>query len=419
MTYRLLPKTVFTTTITLLLINCGGGGGGGSTPAPTPTPPPAPAFATREALGKSLFFDKNLSLNKTQSCATCHNPDHAFIDDRLDANGLIGAVSLGDNGTSLGDRNTPTAMYARFSPDFHQGTHARFNSKQPDYTGFIGGQFLDGRALNLKAQAGGPPLNPIEMGMPDKAAVVERIKENADYQASFKALFGETIFDSADTAYSAMTDSIAAFEQTERFAPFESKYDDSLKGEYTYDPGSKAALGKALFFSQQFTNCATCHQLRPNGNTGETFSNYEYHNIGVPVNTAIRAINNSEEGFIDKGLLDNPNVSDASAVGKHKVPTLRNVAVTGPYMHNGVFRELEAVIKFYDHFFVNSRFPDNPETGAPWRDPEVEQTVALTELRDGRRMTQLEVEAMVCFLRTLTDKRYEALLPADTMDCGI
>ena len=75
-------------------------------------------LASREALGKALFFDTNLSKNRTQACATCHTPDRAFTDDRETGAGL--AVSLGDDGTSLGDRNTPTAAYALFSPAFHK-----------------------------------------------------------------------------------------------------------------------------------------------------------------------------------------------------------------------------------------------------------------------------------------------------------
>lgn len=418
--FLFIEKSLMTAFVCLLITACMNDG---RDPAPVepviPEPEPPPAFTTREALGESLFFDTNLSLNRSQSCATCHDPERAFVDSRVDDSGQITAVSLGDDGVSLGDRNTPTAMYAVLRPDFSQGTHQRFNSQQPDYVGFVGGHFFDGRAVTLADQAKGPPLNPIEMAMPDEASVVARLQENSDYVRSFKAIFGDAVFDDTETAYTAMADSIAAFELTERFAPFESKYDKSLRGEYTYDPGAKAALGKALFFSQQFTNCATCHQLKPNSSTDETFSNYEYHNIGVPINTAVRAANNSAPGFIDKGLLDNPDVFDAAETGKYKTPTLRNVAVTAPYMHNGVFRDLETVIKFYDHFFSNSRFPNNPETGAPWREPEVPETVATTELLDGRRLTQFEVEAMVCFLRTLTDARYEHLLPKDDLGCGI
>ena len=397
--------------IAFLITACSGGGGSSA-------PAPQPAFTTKVALGESLFSDVNLSLDRSQSCQTCHNPDRAFIDDRLDASGQIGAVSLGDDGTSLGDRNTPTAAYALLTPDFEQGSHDRFNSQQPDYIGYIGGQFLDGRATDLAAQAEGPPVNPVEMAMPNKQSVVDRLLENADYEISFKALFGDTVFDDTDTAYSAMSESIAAFENTDLFAPFDSKYDRSLTGDYVYDPASKSARGKSLFFSQQFTNCATCHQLRPNNRSGETFSNYEYHNIGVPVNNTVRATNNKPADFIDQGLLDNPDVNETSERGKYKVPTLRNVAVTEPYMHNGVFRDLETVIKFYDHFLSSSEFPLNPETGSLWRDGEVLETVALTELEDGRKLDQADVEGLVCFLRTLTDTRYEPLIENKGIDCG-
>lgn len=389
---------------------CGGGEGG--------APPTAEAFDSKETLGQALFFDKNLSQNRTQSCATCHNPDHAFIDDRVDESGAIPATSLGDDGESLGDRNTPTAAYASIAPDFHFGQKTRFNSQQPDYSGYLGGQFLDGREPDLKGQAGGPPVNPIEMGMPDKAAVVERLEENASYVKSFKALYGDEIFVDVDSAYAAMAESIAKFEKMEEFAPFDSRYDAFLRGEYFYDPLSKAALGKSLFFSQQFTNCATCHQLHINSHAEETFTSYEYHNIGVPVNRAVRAANGSDAAFVDEGLLAHPDINDIAERGKFKVPTLRNVAVTGPYMHNGVFRELATVVKFYDHYLIGSAFQLNPETGVAWESPEVDETVNLTELQDGRTLTEEEVEALVCFMQTLTDARYEHLIPDDGIDCG-
>lgn len=403
--------------IALMLSACGGSSGGGSQPPPDPQPQP-PTLATKVALGEKLYSDVNLSLNRTQSCATCHNPEHAFIDDRLDANNQISAVSKGDDGTSLGDRNTPTAAYARFIPEFTTGTRERFNSQQNDYNGFLGGQFLDGRESNLKAQAGGPPTNPIEMGMPDKASVVERLKENADYVESFKALFSANIFDDVEQAYSAMAEAIAEFEKTSAFSPFDSKYDRFLKGEYTYDPLSKAAAGKALFFSQQFTNCATCHQLHPNGHAQETFTGYEYHNIGVPINTSARLINGKPDGFVDNGLFENPAVSSDLEKGKYKTPTLRNVAVTGPYMHNGVFKNLKTVIEFYDHFLTNSEHTTNPETGLPWAAPEVSENIAHTELTDGRKLSSQDVEALVCFLRTLTDTRYESLIKDNGINCG-
>jgi len=117
---------------------------------------------------------------------------------------------------------------------------------------------------------------------------------------------------------------------------------------------SLAKAGKSLFFSQQFTNCATCHQLKPNGSARETFTSYEYHNIGVPTNVADRVMHGLDPDFKDEGLAANPAVTAQGMQGKFKVPTLRNVAVTGPYMHNGVFKDLKTVIEFYDHFLAAS-----------------------------------------------------------------
>lgn len=400
-----------------LLTSCSNGGNNpGQSSSATPS---QPAFNSLEALGEALFFDVNLSLNRTQSCATCHDPETAFIDSRLDSAGNTSAFSLGDDGLSLGDRNTPTAAYASFSPLFQWASHPRYNSQQPNYIGYVGGLFLDGRAEDLVQQAGGPPLNPIEMGMPDTQAVVERIRENPTYSDAFNRLFGTDIFTDSDAAYNAMTQAIAAFERTVEFNPFDSKYDRSLRGEYRYDPLSKSGQGKALFFSQQFTNCATCHQLKPNGSKGETFSKYEYHNIGVPPNLAGRLLAGKTGDFVDAGLQGHPELNnEAELRGKHKVPTLRNVAVTGPYMHNGVFRKLRTVLEFYDHFLEGSLHTINPETGAPWDDPEVAENISDPEMRDGRKLSDEEIDALECFLQTLTDARYEPLLNAADADCN-
>ncbi|MFT6288269.1 MAG: cytochrome c peroxidase [Alcanivorax sp.] len=398
-----------------LFSGCGGGGEGSSTPLLTPAPPQA--FTTEFELGENLFFDKNLSFNRTQACATCHDPERAFTDNRLDDDGLPPAFSLGDDGFSRASRNAPTAAYASNTPVFQFGRHPRFNSQQPDYEGYIGGQFLDGRAADLAAQAAGPPLGALEMGMPDKASVIDRLRENTDYVVSFQALFGNNIFDDIEAAYAAMAQSIATFEQADLFSSFDSKYDKSLTNDYLYVPGSKEALGKALFFSQQFSNCATCHQLKPNGRSGEMFTSYEYHNIGTPVNKAARIAGAISLENLDQGLFANPDVDDPTELGKYKVPTLRNVAVTGPYMNNGVFRKLDTVIRFYDKFLAGSDNLINPETGSTWREPPFPDTVSLVELEDGRRLDEEDIKALVCFLRTLTDARYEPLLEEDDMNC--
>ncbi|WP_297024668.1 cytochrome c peroxidase [Thalassospira sp.] len=355
-------------------------------------------FATKAQLGEALYFDTNLSANRTMSCATCHDPSLAFRDPRIDVAG--GAFSLGDDGKSLGDRNAPTAAYAKFSPSFHV---------REDGVA-VGGQFWDGRAMDLAEQAGGPPLNPIEMGMPDKASVVERLREDDDYVAGFKALFGEDVWSDSDQAYAAMTKAIAAFEEDDQFAPFDSKYDWFLRGEYKMTPQEE--LGRVLFFSQQFTNCNTCHMLKTSPTAeGETFTNYEFHNIGVPRNVATRDVLKKDVAFTDNGLLDNAAIEDPAYRGKYKTPSLRNVAVTGPYMHNGVFADLETVVRFYNKYNSKAEINQtNPETGAPWGEPEVLETISLTELEKGDALDSQRIDAIVAFLKTLTDARYEPLL---------
>ncbi len=347
----------------------------------------------KEQLGKVLFFDKNLSKNRTMACSTCHNPKAGFADDR--ENGVKKMASLGDDQKSLGDRQAPSAAYAMFSPKFH------YDKEKQQY---IGGQFWDGREATLAGQAGGPPTNPIEMGMPSKKAVVDRIKENEYYIQTFKNIYGKDIFKSNKKAYKAMSDAIEKFEMTKEFAPFDSKYDRFLRGEYELTVLED--LGRSLFFSNQNNSCANCHVLKGEDRLGETFTNYEYHNIGVPANDELRAKNGVKD--IDQGLLNNPAVTDEKHKGKYKVPTLRNVAVTAPYMHNGVFKDLRTVVEFYDKYNNEDR-KINPETGKPWREPEVEGTISLDDLK-ANRQSDRKIKALVAFMKLLTDKRYEHLL---------
>ena len=419
---------VFSGIVSTALMGCGGSSSSSRNDAPH--------LATKVALGEQLFSDKNLSLNRSQSCATCHNPEQGFVDSRINdasRNGVASAGSLGDNLTSIGDRNAPTAAYAAFSPEFHEETHNRPNKIMTDlnigvYQGFVGGQFWDGRETDLKGQAGGPPLNPDEMNMPDKASVVERIKENAEYVAGFEYVYGGNIFDDADKAYSAMAESIGEFEKQPEFATFDSKYDRTFLNFsdddfYEFPITSKALTGQVLFFSANLT-CAACHQQLPLRIKREVFTSFEYHNIGVPVNDSLRSYN--KVTALDEGLLNNSAVTSESEKGKFKVPTLRNVAVTAPYMHNGIFNELETVIRFYQH--AKDRALDsgngainNPETNVPWGEPEIDQNVAHDILgKSKQNLNNGEIEALVCFFMSLTDARYEHLLdPIKVEGCGL
>jgi len=349
-------------------------------------------FTSKIALGEALFEDKSLSLTRNQSCASCHNPLHAFIDDN--DNGVGSAVSLGDDGISLGDRNAPTLTYISFSPDFHLDSNDTY----------VGGQFFDGRSRDLEEQAKGPFLNSVEMQMPDIASVIARIKENEDYVLAMKSLYTETVFDQDETAFDAIANAIAEFERLPTFSTFDSKVDKAMQGDgYLTD---QELQGQDLLIR---LDCVSCHLDLDTDTSPALFTNFQYENLGVPKNREVRLLNAKGESFIDHGLLDNENIDDVNQDGRFKVPTLRNVAVTGPYMHNGVFKDLKTVIHFYNTRDVPNAI--NPHTQAPWEDPEVNATM-LKDLRIGSLdITDSEEDAIIAFLRALTDDRYVNLLP--------
>lgn len=345
-----------------------------------------------EALGQALYFDVNFSRGRQMACATCHDPEAGFVDPR--DNQVNRAVSTGDDGHALGNRNAPTTSYAQFIPSFQRRADG-------EYTG---GLFWDGRADTLAEQATGPLLNPKEMAMLDADLVLQRLREDPVYVASLSKLFEPGVLNDKDRAFAAVAESIAAFEKSPQFATFDSKYDRYLRGEYKMTPQEE--LGQVLFFSQQFSNCNQCHQLsRMPGQSKELFSNFEYHNVGTPRNPTLMG------KPVDGGLAENPAVTDQNQRGKFRVPTLRNVAVTGPYMHNGVFQDLRTVVLFYNKY--NSRSPKsqiNPETGKPWGKPEVAENLSMDKLTQGTSLKSRRIDALVAFLKTLTDKRFEPLL---------
>lgn len=397
----------------------------------------SPSLNTKAKLGEQLFNDTQLSFNGMQSCATCHDPDAAFVDARpLTGHGSAAfSASLGDDGVSLGDRNAPSAAYALLSPEFEFGSRQRVASQRTSgigaYEGYLGGQFWDGRESNLAGQAGGPPLNALEMGMPSKQAVVDVLRADEHYAESFEYLYGSDIFNDSELAYGAMADAIAAFEHTDDFAPFDSKYDRSLNfpATYAFYIESAAAKGKSKFFSSDLA-CASCHQLKSVGSKQEPFTSFEYHNLGVPTNQVLKAERESRDlaHGIDLGLANNTNIAAedvTTSEGKFKVPTLRNVAVTAPYMHNGVFERLDTVMRFYEHARVVGRGETstivNPETGNVFADAEVADNISHDVLANNQINIDNETAFQLeCFLMSLTDARYEHLLDADKVEsCGL
>ena len=355
---------------------------------------------TEAQLGQLLFLDPAFSANRSMSCSTCHDPAKGFTDHRENVG--HGVASLGDDGKSFGGRNAPMAGYANTSPSFH------FDDLLKEY---IGGQFWDGRANTLADQAMGPPLNPAEMGLPNAETLVKRIQENPFYVDSFKSLYGKQVFQPSSNgkilpAFQGFANAIQAFEKTKQFASYDSKYDRFLKGEYELTVLED--LGRTLFFSNNNVSCNSCHLLKTEDSQQEPFTNHQYRNIGVPSNADILRLAGLKADHIDHGLLENPAVDDPKYDGKFKNPSLRNVAITAPYMHNGVFKELRTVMEFYDHY-NNPERSINPETGKPWQSAEVPQTVDKEDLK-GKALTDRKVDALIAFMKILTDKRFESLI---------
>jgi len=333
----------------------------------------------KEELGKLLFFEKQLSDPVGQDCSDCHDPKLAFADKNT---GL--PVSKGIIEGRYGNRNDMTIAYASFVPPLHKDT---------DEDIWIGGLFWDGRANDLVEQAMGPPLNPLEMANRDTVSIFEKLM-NLEYSGMFTQVYGPDALSNPSKAFYHMADAIAAYEMTEEFRPFTSKFDYFLKGEA--ELSAQEMSGMALFVSELKGNCAACHPhtALPDG-TPPLFTDFSYDNLGAPKNpenpfySLEEDLNPEVKDFVDLGL--GVTVKDAAENGKFRVPTLRNVAITPPYLHNGVFKTLFQVVSFYNSRDVQS-----------WPDPEVAENVNYDEMGD-LGLTTLEIEDIVAFLQTLTD----------------
>jgi len=358
--------------------------------------PAVAALSPLEDLGEQLFFDTQLSSPPGQSCSSCHDPDAAFTDPRR-----ARPTSPGVLPGRFGNRNSPTAMYAAFSPPFY------FNTAEGTYRG---GLFLDGRVPNLETQAQKPLLNPLEMANPDPASVVEKVR-NASYAPLFEQVFGTDVWADTEQAYASIAAAIAAFERTSTFAPFSSKYDAYLAGKAKLSPAEERGL--TLFEDPGKGNCAACHpSQRSADGKPPLFTDFSYDNIGVPRNLnnpfyALPADLNPQGGyFVDVGL--GQAIGDRTQNGKFKVPTLRNIQLTAPYMHNGYFSSLSTVVDFYNKRDAKpgcaSLFmPDDlAERQNCWPAPEVTENVNRQELGN-LKLNANEVSDLLAFLGTLTD----------------
>lgn len=371
-------------------------------------------LTARQRLGKYLFEDTSLSEPAGQACASCHDPAQGFAGN---AGSPIDAVARGAAPGALGGRNVPTAMYASFSPAFHFESEA--GEAEPVHEP-VGGQFWDGRADGLAAQAKGPFLNPREMNNPDAASVVAKVRAGG-YATLFRAVYGKGAFDDPAAAYDRIAEAIADYEGTAAFHPFASRFDDHLRGQGALD--AREARGLALFSDPEKGNCIACHAGTPGSADPRDwlFTDFTYDNLGLPRNA--RLPDNADPARYDLGLCQQPGLAArapagfdlAGTCGAFKVPTLRNVALTAPYGHNGVFPDLRSVVSFYATRGTNPErwYPAGPD-GAPriYDDlPDayhgnVNAGEAPYDRLPGEapRLTEDEIDDVVAFLGALTDR---------------
>lgn len=355
------------------------------------------ALTQKESLGKLIFEDARLSTPEGQSCAGCHSSGRYFTDPDPERSTSEGAVS-----GRFVPRNTPTILYGSPSPKLHWDEAGNT---------WVGGQFWDGREDSQKDQALKPFLGHLEMNNDDLSVIVDRIR-NGPYAKEFIRVYGARIFDHPVKAYGKVGDAIQAFERTTGFTPFNSKYDRYLEGQAVLSP--QEIRGREVFEREDKGNCAACHPDKPspNGKQRPLFTDFSYDNIGVPRNVENRfyalpaSLNPEGWSFIDKGL--GATVKDETQDGKFKVPTLRNIEKTGPYMHNGYFKSLRAVIEFYN---TRDLLPECSNAWASeqearkmkcWPQAEVERNLNQGEVGH-LGLSSGEIDDLLAFLHTLND----------------
>ncbi|HSV85823.1 MAG TPA: cytochrome c peroxidase [Levilinea sp.] len=354
------------------------------------------------ALGKALFFDPNLSVNGTQSCAACHGPEAGFTGPDALVNATT-VVYLGALEDRFGGRKPPASAYAGHSPVLY------YDEENEEWAG---GMFWDGRATGwtygdpLMEQAMGPFLNPLEQAMPNARLLCQRVSK-ADYAVEFLAIWGPDALNcakDAQGAYERIGASVAAYERSHEVNPYSSKFDlfwdtaiaagkdvtkikwsgmggggmggGGMGGGGSTDPHrwqnyrglgltDQELQGLAAFNDPNRADCAACHSLEPGPDGYPLFTDFRYDNIGMPKNpdnpfyTMPQKWNPDGLEWVDKGLggyLMNagyaPEVYEPE-LGKFKVPTLRNVDLrpspdfVKAYGHNGYFKSLEELVHFY------------------------------------------------------------------------
>ncbi|PTL81055.1 cytochrome-c peroxidase [Vitiosangium sp. GDMCC 1.1324] len=312
-------------------------------------PPDRRPTPERVGLGEKLFNDKRLSADDSVSCATCHDPKRAFTDGKATSVGIKNQV---------GQRNSPTVLNALFNAT----------------------QFWDGRAGTLEDQAILPILNPIEMGMPSPEAVVAKVKGLPEYTTAFQKAFGR------EPNATDLAAAIAAFERMQYSG--NARFDRFLVGDSKAFNASEKR-GWALFNGK--ARCNTCHA----GNAvSPLFSDQKFHNIGIAAHKqdfvklaseAVRVVRTGDEKQIDELALQTKFselgrflvTKSENDIGGFKTPTLRNVGVTGPYMHDGSLATLWDVVDHYNKGGIANPYLDGGMQRLGLTEPEIDDLVAF------------------------------------------
>lgn len=344
-------------------------------PLVAPSPIDNPTTPEKISLGQTLFFDKRLSLDSTLACASCHeiNSDKAGADGSSVSTGIYG---------QQGNRNAPTVLNAAFQRLL----------------------FWDGRAKSLEQQALGPFINPVEMGMPDLASLEARVKSLPEYSDLFETAFPDTPQINSDNIAKA----IAAFERT-LITP-NSPYDRFVQGDQ-HALTQKQIRGMALFHS---LGCRNCHS-GPNFSDASVFGGtsgyrifpanpkaqfeqkYQFSSdIGLAIPKTVRTGENRAIKTADqKGMI---NHNTTGTPGVWRIPSLRNVARTAPYFHNGSVDTLEEAVRIMASTQLDKRLSEKEQD---------DKTVLWTGANGGfneitnRALSDNEISEIVAFLQAL------------------
>jgi len=410
--------------------------------SPEPVAPPPRPLSAAAVAGKQLFFDQALSASGRMSCATCHDPDHAYGP----PNDL--AVQIGGpRGTSPGLRAVPSLRYKEFTPGYADLLDNADGFSPP---GPGGGFAWDGRADSLAEQARIPLLSPFEMANASPAAVIARLRTSSS-AAAFVDAFGARALADVDAAFRNVGLALQSFQlEDASFHPYTSKYDRSLYKKPGGELTPAEDRGRKVFVDPRTGNCFGCHFSDASQDDGAPpqLTDFSFEAIGVPRNPQIPA--NRDRRYTDLGICG-PERDDHLRFGEFcglfKTPTLRNVATRRALFHNGAIHSLDQAVRFYQtrdtrpelwYPTVGGRAKARPDPDFPRYGLITTQYVGGTVQKfddlpaahrknldtqlplDGRApggeppMTEQQVSDLICFLATLTDEDLAAAVaPSD------